>query len=136
MAKKRPFKFNSGFNNQQNLLIFGLVIVDKNQKMFRKPHLWFSPQILPLFHSNMAKVEKKIDFFQISRAKISKNSFFSKLAIFWAKKRQNLEKKSKIQKSGFYKIFWFLNPVTRPKISKFCWLLKPELSLKGLFCRK
>ena len=30
--KKRPFKFNSGFNNQQNLLIFGLVTAFRNTK--------------------------------------------------------------------------------------------------------
>ena len=30
--KKRPFKFNSGFNNQQNLLIFGLDTAFRNTK--------------------------------------------------------------------------------------------------------
>ena len=58
--------------------------------------------------------------------------FFPNLAIFWVKKRQNLEKN---QKSGLCKISWFLY-VARPKINKFCWLLKPELNLKGLFCSK
>ena len=36
--KKRPFKFNSGFNNQQNLLIFGLVTAFRNTKVLWKPH--------------------------------------------------------------------------------------------------
>ena len=30
--KKRPFEFNTDFNNQQNFLIFGIVTVNKNQK--------------------------------------------------------------------------------------------------------
>ena len=32
-SKKRPFKFISDFNNQQNLLIFGLVTAFRNQKI-------------------------------------------------------------------------------------------------------
>ena len=71
-SEKRPFKFNSGFNNQQNLMIFGLLIVDKNQKMFWKLHPWFSPQILPFFHSKMAKFGKS-QFFEILESQNCRN---------------------------------------------------------------
>ena len=71
--------------------------------------------------------------FEILALQISKNWHFSNLAIFWVEKCQNLEKKSKIQKSGLYKFFWFLFTVTMPKIRKFCWLLKSVLNSKGLF---
>ena len=71
--------------------------------------------------------------FEILAIQISKNLIFQIWPFFESKNAKILKKKSKIQKSGLYKFFVFLNDVTRPKISNFYWLLKPEINLKGLF---
>ena len=69
-------------------------------------------------------------FYSLTILKIKKScrgqNFFSNLAIFWVKKRQN-------QEFGLHKILLFLIAVTRPKISKSYWSLKPKLKFESLF---
>ena len=66
--RKRPFKFNLGFNNQQNLLILGLVTALQINKSWR-PNFY---SIFCCFSApKMGKFEKN-QYFELSRVKISK----------------------------------------------------------------
>ena len=124
-----------GFSYNKNICTFhlqNLITVVKIAQM-----TWFFVHLQNLIVQKSCG-SRNFDFFlpflKFWSSKFQKIDFF-KFGHFLSQKAAKSWKKSKIQKSGLYKIFWFLNPVTRPKISKFCWLLKPELNLKGLFFR-
>ena len=90
MIFKRNFKFNSGFNNRENLVIFGLVTAYRNQKSCRGRifnFCFFFLKILPFFGPN--------------------NSQSWKTSIFWNLEGQNFKNGRKNQISDFYNIFVF-----------------------------
>ena len=63
--RKRPFKFNLGFNNQQNLLILGLLTAFTNQKILQRLDFWIFDFISRFCHFLGVKISKMEDKIKI-----------------------------------------------------------------------
>ena len=74
IVKKRSFKFNSGFNNQQNLMIFCLVTIYESENHVEAGSLNFDffSRFCHFLAQRLAKVEKKINCLLFRGHKVQK----------------------------------------------------------------